>query len=293
MADAETVALLGAGSTMGKGIARNLAAAGIPVRAWNRTRSKAEDLAGVEGIELCATAREASAGAGIVMTMVSDGDAVLGAMEGEEGGFAAAEKGALWLQVSTIGIAAIERCAELAEEHGLLLVDAPVLGTKKPAEEGQLVVLASGPDEARQRLEPVFEAIGKRTLWLGKAGAGSRLKVAVNTWICTVVEGTAEMLALAEAIGIDPAQTLEAVADGPLDLPYMKIKGEAMLKRDFTPSFSLKLAAKDAGLALQAAEDCGLELPMLAAIEERMASAAREHGDEDLAAVYLASSPRA
>jgi 3-hydroxyisobutyrate dehydrogenase len=293
MADAETVALLGAGSTMGRGIARNLAAAKIPVRAWNRTRAKAEDLAGVEGIELCDTAREASAGAGIVMTMVSDGDAVLGAMEGAEGGLAGAEEGALWLQASTIGIAAIERCAELAEEHGLLLVDAPVLGTKKPAEEGQLIVLASGPDEARQRLEPVFEAIGKRTLWLGEAGAGSRLKVAVNTWICTVVEGTAEMLALAEAIGIDPAQTLEAVADGPLDLPYMKMKGEAMLKRDFTPSFSLALAAKDAGLALEAAEAHGLELPMLAAIEERMALAAREHGDEDLAAVYLASSPRA
>jgi len=259
------------------------------IRAWNRTREKIGDLAEESQVSVCETPREAATGADVVLTMLSDGEAVLAAMEGPDGALAGAEAGAIWLQASTIGIEATSRCAELAADKGLTFVDAPVLGTKKPAEEGQLVILGSGPEEARERLQPLFEAVGKRTLWAGEAGMGSRLKVAVNTWIVTVVEGTAEMLALAEAVGIDPEATLDAIADGPLDLPYMRLKAKAMLERDFTPSFRLSLAAKDAGLALAAAEDAGLELPMLAAIRERMAAVAAEHGDEDLAAVYLAS----
>jgi len=277
---------------MGKGIGANLAG-GFRVRAWNRTREKVGDLAEQEGVEVCESPRETAAGADVILTMLSDGEAVLAAVEGADGALAGAQEGAIWLQASTIGLKASARCAELAEQAGVVLVDAPVLGTKKPAEEGQLVILGSGPEQARERLQPLFEAIGKRTLWVGEAGAGSRLKVAVNSWIVSVVEGTAEMLALAEAVGVDPQHALDAVADGPLDLPYMRMKAKAMLERDFTPSFRLSLAAKDAGLALDAAGEAGLELPMLAAIRERMAAAAEEHGDEDLAAVYLASSPSA
>lgn len=285
--DVEVVAVLGAGGTMGRGMVGNLREP-FEVRAWNRTREKIADLAGA-GVTVCDSAREAAAGADVVLTMLSDGEAVLAAMEGEDGALAGAEPGAIWLQASTIGLEGTERCAELAAQADLVFVDAPVLGTKKPAEEGQLVVLGSGPQEAREKLAPLFEAIGKRILWAGEAGAGSRLKVAVNTWIVAVVEGTAEMLALAEAVGLDPRLALEAVEDGPLDLPYLRLKAKAMLERDFTPSFRLALAAKDAGLALDAAEQAGLDLPMLAAIRERMAAVAREHGDEDLAAVYLAS----
>lgn len=288
----ETVALLGAGSTMGKGIGANLTGE-FRIRAWNRTREKIGDLGEQDGVEVRESPRDAAAGADVILTMLSDGEAVLAATEGADGALAPAQEGAIWLQASTIGLEATARCAELAEQAGVALVDAPVLGTKKPAEEGQLVILASGPEQARERLRPLFDAIGKRTLWVGEAGAGSRLKVAVNSWIVSVVEGTAEMLALAEAVGIDPQSALDAIADGPLDLPYMRMKAKAMLERDFTPSFRLSLAAKDAGLALDAAEEAGLELPMLAAIRERMAAAAVEHGDEDLAAVYLASSDSA
>jgi 3-hydroxyisobutyrate dehydrogenase len=287
-----TVALVGAGGTMGQGIGANLAEE-FAVRAWNRTREKIGDLADRSGVEVCESAREAAAGADVILTMLSDGEAVLAAVEGTDGALADAREGAIWVQASTIGLEATGRCTELAERAGVVLVDAPVLGTKKPAEEGQLVILGSGPEEARERLQPLFDAIGKRTLWVGEAGAGSRLKVAVNSWIVSVVEGTAEMLALSEAVGIDPQTALDAIADGPLDLPYMRLKAKAMLERDFTPSFRLSLAAKDAALALDAAEEAGLELPMLAAIRERMEAVAEEHGDEDLAAVYLASSPKA
>jgi 3-hydroxyisobutyrate dehydrogenase len=288
----ETIALLGAGGTMGQGIGANLSA-DFQVRAWNRTAERIGDLAERSGVEICESPRKAAAEADVVLTMLSDGEAVLAAVDGPDGALAEVREGSIWLQASTIGIEATARCAELAERAGVVLVDAPVLGTKKPAEEGQLVILGSGPDQARERLQPLFDAIGKRTLWVGEAGAGSRLKVAVNSWIVSVVEGTAEMLALAEAVGIDPQAALDAIAEGPLDLPYMRLKAKAMLERDFTPSFRLALAAKDAGLALDAAEEAGLELPMLAAIRERMAAVAEEHGDEDLAAVYLASSPSA
>lgn len=291
MSNVGCVALLGAGGTMGQGMARNIAAAGVSVRAWNRTAEKIEELAQEERIVACETPAEAAAGADALITILSDTDAVLAAMDGRDGAIAGAAEGAIWVQAGTIGVEGIERCAELAERAGLVLVDAPVLGTKQPAEQGQLVVLGSGPEAARQRLEPVFEAIGKRTMWVGEAGTGTRLKVAVNSWICTVVEGVAETLSLAQGTGVDPNLVMEAVADGPLDLPYMKMKGRSMLEGDFTPSFRLALAAKDARLAVRAAQEAGLELPMLEAIGERMSEAAEHYGDEDLSAVYRASAP--
>jgi 3-hydroxyisobutyrate dehydrogenase len=173
------VAVLGAGGTMGKGMARSLARARLAVRAWNRTAAKVEDLAAAEALVTpWPSPAEAVAGADVVLTMLSDGDAVMAAMDGPDDGAAAAADGALWVQVSTIGVEGIEGCAALADRAGLVLVDAPVLGTRRPAEEGQLVVLASGPEGVRDRLDPVFDAIGKRTMWVGGAGAGSRLKVA-------------------------------------------------------------------------------------------------------------------
>jgi 3-hydroxyisobutyrate dehydrogenase len=285
-----TVAVLGAGGTMGMGMARNLAQAGMQVRAWNRTFEKLDQLAGEENLQRCERVAEAIDGAEAIITMLSDTEAVIGIAR-EAAPHASA--GAIWLQTSTIGIEGTKLCGELADQNDLVFVDAPVLGTKQPAEKGELVILASGPERARDVLEPIFEAIGKRTMWVGEAGTGSRLKVAINSWIVTVVEGAAETLALAEGAGIDPALVLDAISDGPLDLPYLRLKGKAMLERDFTPSFRLSLAAKDAELAVGTARSAGLDLPMLEAISARMVEAAREHGDEDLAATYLISAPAA
>lgn len=162
-----------------------------------------------------------------------------------------------------------------------------MIGTKAPAEQGTLVVLASGPEDVRERARPIFDAVGQRTMWVGQAGAGTRLKLAVNTWIVTLVEGAAETLALAEGLGLDPALVLEAVAGGPLDLPYLQTKGRMMLERSFEPSFSLALAAQDAALVEDAVSRHGLDLPLVATIRERLEDGAREHGDEDLAATYL------
>lgn len=291
MAVAERVAVMGAGGTMGAAMARNLARAGHEVRAWNRTRAKAESLA-ADGALVVGSPAEAVEGASVLLTMLADADAVAAVMEGEEGALGAASRGLVWLQMGTIGEEGTSRCAGLARERGLVFVDAPVLGTKEPAEKGALVVLASGPEDARERVQPLFDVVGSRTLWVGEAGRGSLLKLVTNSWIMAVVEGAAETIALAEGLGLDPALLLEAVEGGPLDIGYLHAKGMAMAARDFTPSFRLALAAKDAGLVDEAARRRGMDLPMVAAIRARLEASVAEHGHEDVAATFLASAPR-
>jgi 3-hydroxyisobutyrate dehydrogenase len=284
------VAVLGAGGTMGFGMARNIVRAGFQLHAWNRTRERAEPLAD-DGATIHETAAEAAGAADVIVTMLSDAGAVLASMEGERGALAGARRGSAWVQMSTIGEDGTSRCIELAKRHGLAFVDAPVLGTKQPAREGTLVVMASGPEAERERLQPIFDAVGRRTMWIGEAGAGSRLKLVTNAWIVAVVEGAAETIALAEGLGLGGELFFEAIDGGPLDMPYLRLKGSAMVKRDFEPTFALRLATKDAMLAEESAERLGLDLPVLAAISRRMQQAVPEHGDEDLSATYLSSAP--
>jgi 3-hydroxyisobutyrate dehydrogenase len=308
MAHTETVAVLGAGGTMGFPMARNIARAGIPVRAWNRSRQKAEPLA-QDGAFIADSPAEAARGAGIVLTMLADEDAVVAAMDGPHGALSAlpganAEGGGsqtgdpngpyrvLWLQMSTIGDAATRRCAELADRRGVGFVDAPVLGTRQPAEERKLVILESGPAEARPRIKPVFEAIGQRTIRVGEAGAGSRLKLVTNNWVLAVVEAGAETVAMAEGFDLDPHLFFQAIEGGTLDLPYLRMKGKAMMERDFPPAFRLKLAAKDARLTRDATREHGLDLPLVDAIAQRLADGVKSHGDEDFSATFLTSQPK-
>jgi 3-hydroxyisobutyrate dehydrogenase len=303
----ETIAVLGAGGTMGFPIARNIARVGLPTRVWNRSGDKAEPLT-ADGAYLARTPEDAASGAGIVITMLADEDAVVEAMDGPDGALGAlsdAHRGnsipageahgphhALWVQMSTIGEAATKRCAELANRSGVGFVDAPVLGTRQPAEEGKLVVLESGPEEARLRLVPVFDAIGQRTIRAGEAGAGTRLKLVTNSWVLAVVEATAETIALAEGLDLDPGLFFEAIDGGTLDLPYLRMKGKAITERDFTPAFRLALAAKDADLVRRAAQERDLDLPLIEAIARRFAEAAKKHGDKDFSATYLVSTPK-
>jgi 3-hydroxyisobutyrate dehydrogenase len=167
-----------------------------------------------------------------------------------------------------------------------------VLGTKEPAENGQLVVLAAGPDEALDRCQPIFEGVGQRTLALGEAGEATRLKVVLNHWILTVVEGLAETVALAEGIDVDPRRFLEAISGGPLDSAYAQAKGRLMIGRDFPASFALELALKDAELVREAAARHHLELPLIDAVARQLSRAEEAgHGREDMAATFLASAP--
>ena len=288
MTDQIQVAVLGAGSTMGLPMARNIARSGMKVRGWNRTIEKASSLED-DGVQVCDTPRDAATGANVILTMLADGDAVIDAVEHA---IDKASDDVLWLQMSTIGEAATDRCAEVAQSHSLTLIDAPVLGTKQPAEDGKLVVLASGPADARARVQPIFDAVGQKTIWVGEAGAGTRLKMVANSWVLTVTEGTAETIALAEGLGLDPQLFLDAVEGGALDLPYLRMKGKAIIGRDFEASFRLRLAAKDARLIEESAQRHDIDVPLFSTIRRRLAEGAKEHGDKDFCATYLTSAPK-
>jgi 3-hydroxyisobutyrate dehydrogenase len=273
------VAMLGTG-IMGAPMARNLVAADHEVRAWNRSRAKAEGLgAGVAG-----SPAEAAEGAEVVVTMLADGPVVESVMDGVS---LSAEQ--VWWQASTVGIEATERLRGLAGDAAF--VDGPVLGTKQPAEKGELTVLASGA--GRDRLGPVFDAVAARVVDLGgEVGAGSRLKLVLNAWIVALVEGLAETVAFAEGIGVDPARFLEVIDGGPMGPPYAQLKGKAMIARSFDPSFTLALAAKDAALVADAAAAAGLDLPLPGLVRDQMRKAIEAgHGDEDMAATLLACAP--
>jgi 3-hydroxyisobutyrate dehydrogenase len=291
----EVVAVLGAGGTMGFAMARNIARAGLPVRAWNRSRDKAEPLA-QDGALITDSPADAAEGATIVLTMLADAEAVITAMDSDDGALPVMARRndpdhPVWLQMSTIGEEATRRCIGLANQYGVGFVDAPVLGTRAPAEQGKLVILESGPEEARPRTHLVFDAIGHRTIRAGEAGAGTRLKLVTNSWVLAVVEAGAETIALAEGLGLDPALFFQAIEGGTLDLPYLRMKGESIKNRDFAPSFRLDLAAKDASLVRESASQHGLNLPLLDLIARRLHEGAAEHGDKDFSATYLTSAP--
>jgi len=288
MTDNVVVAVLGTG-IMGAAMARNLASAGMEVCVWNRTREKAEPLA-QDGASVAESPTGAADGADFLLTMLSDADVVEEAVGGEDGPLSVLAEGGVWLQTSTVGIEGNERLAKIAAEHGVAYVDAPVLGTKEPAEQGRLVVLASGSEEVRERSQPVFDAIGGRTLWLGSAGAGSSLKLVVNNWIVGLLGVLAETIALAEALGVAPARFLEVIEGGPLGLPYAQIKGRMMIEEEFPTSFSLRLARKDAGLVLDAAGMHGVPLTVAEAVAARFDEAIEAgYGEEDMAAVHHAT----
>jgi 3-hydroxyisobutyrate dehydrogenase len=283
-----TVAFLGTG-TMGLPMARNLLRAGFAVRAWNRSAERARPLAG-DGAEVHDDARAAAEGSDLLVTMLSDAEAVI---DVAQRALDALPDDAIWIQMSTIGLDGTDRCRELAERAGVTLVDAPVLGTRQPAEQGKLVILASGPEGVRNRCQPLFDAVSARTMWLGEAGAGNRCKVVVNSWIVGLVSVLAETISLAQALGVDPERFLEAVAGGAMDVPYAHMKGKAMIDRAFDDaSFRLALARKDAELVLAACAEAGIELPVMEAVANRMRRAEEDgHGDEDMAATYWVSAP--
>jgi 3-hydroxyisobutyrate dehydrogenase len=287
MADKLNVSLLGTG-TMGAGIASNVVRAGFPLRVWNRTRKKAEPL-GALGATVAATPAEAVRGADVVITMLFDADSVDATMRQARDGL---KQGAIWVQQSTVGADGADRLALLAADLGLVYVDAPVLGSRQAADDGTVVVLASGPPQSKDQVAPIFDVIGSRVLWVGAAGAGSRLKLASNAWVLLVVEGVAESLSLARELGVDPRLFLDSIAGGALDSPYVQAKGSAMLEGDFSPSFALAGAAKDAGLIVAAARQSGLELGVAeAARDEYRRAVEAGHGSEDLAATYSEHRP--
>jgi 3-hydroxyisobutyrate dehydrogenase len=272
-----SVAQLGTG-IMGSGMARSMARAGLDVTVWNRSVDKARAL----GLPVADKPADAVANADVVVTMLFDFDSVATVMAEA---LPAMRDDAIWLQTSTIGIEESAKLAELAAKKGVSYVDAPVSGTRQPAENGQLTVLAAGQRD--ERLDPVLDAISAKVVWVGdRPGDGHRLKLVMNAWVLTVTAGAAQSIALAQALGLDPTMFLEMIAGGPLDSGYAQLKGKAMLSGDFTPAFPLSGAAKDAGLIKEAAKESGVASDLAEALEHLFGRAGNP--DDDMSAVIRA-----
>jgi 3-hydroxyisobutyrate dehydrogenase len=286
------IAVLGTG-IMGSAMARRLAGAGLRTTAWDRSSSATAPLA-ASGVAVAASPADAVRGAAAVITMLPTGDVVESVVFGE-GVAEAFAQGAVWAQMGTIGIDATAAIgARLAKTRpDVRFVDAPVSGSKGPAESGQLLILASGPANAAATLRPAFSAIGRKTVWLGQAGQGSKLKLVVNAYMSTLIEGVAEALELAGRLGIADTELADAIEGGPLDAPIADAKLHKMARDDYAAEFPLQWALKDVDLALAATNGGDEALPLLSALSQQWhAAVAAGHGREDVSAARLALSGR-
>ena len=222
-----TVAVIGAG-IMGSAMARNLAAAGLTTRVWDRAASATGPLADA-GAVVAASARDAVRDADVVITMLPTADAVESVIFDGQVAEAFAD-GCVWAQMGTIGVEATLRIRDrlAGQRPGVMFVDAPVSGSKGPAEQGQLLILASGPAAAADAVGPVFDVIGRKTVWLGEAGRGSQMKLVVNAYLSILIEGVAETMELADRLGIGHQQLADAIEGGPLDAPLADAKFHKM-----------------------------------------------------------------
>lgn len=282
------IAVLGTG-IMGAGMTRSLLRAGHDVRVWNRTPGKAERLAS-DGANVAASAGDAVRGSDAVLLSVFDTDAVLDVLETAAPDIV----DAVVVQTATIGVDGSRRVAEAAARLGVTVVDAPVLGTKQPAESGALVPLVSGDSTAIARIEPVLDAIGTKTIRAGdRIGDGSALKLVCNAWVATLTGALGQSIAMAERLGLDPQLFLDSIAGGATDTPYAHVKGAAMIEGTYPTSFSIGGVIKDVGLMRDAAQESGLPEDILAAVVGLFQSAADQgHTDDDMAAVRTAFEPR-
>lgn len=285
-ATTQRVALLGTG-TMGAGMARSLQRGGHDTVVWNRTRARAEPLAD-DGITVADTVTEAVDGADVVVTILFDTDAVLAVTDEL---VAALGQDAVWLQCSTVGPAGMSRIT--SHSKSTQLVDAPMLGTKAPAEQGKLVALLSGPQMLLDAAAPALAAMTSRTVSAGaEIGAASALKLACNAWIGAITAATAQSVALAEGLGVDPALFLAAIEGGPTDSAYAQMKGRAMMSGSYEPSFTVDGVGKDTGLIRDAIAGAGLRTDLVDAVQQLFAVASDAgHGGDDMAAVRLSFGP--
>jgi 3-hydroxyisobutyrate dehydrogenase len=260
------IAIIGVG-TMGSAMARRLVAADFPVAVWSRHPETASSLF-EHGAVSYVDPRSAVANADVVITMLPTPDATRDVMI-EMQTLAAMRANATWVQMGTIGVDAtgslLKSCATIRPD--VEFVDAPVSGSRGPAESGNLVILASGNAPAQAFLEPVFDVLGKSTLWLGAAGAGSAMKLVMNTWLAFQIEGAAESLSLALRFGLEPDRLFDVLCQSPIASEYALSKLNRMVDENFTPDFAIDLALKD--LTLVATDADPRSSPVAAAIAQR------------------------
>jgi 3-hydroxyisobutyrate dehydrogenase len=275
------VTILGVGA-MGSAMTHRLRATGYRVTVWDR-KPQSEQWKG-SGVVIAADAASAVSGASVVITMVTNGEAV---QQIAEQMLDAMAPEAVWVQASTVGAQWADRLRELAVSHHRTMLDAPVSGSTQPAREGKLSWLVAGPMSAVEAARPVLDALGNRVLVVGSAQEASRLKLVVNGWMTAATVAMADALAACDRLGLPRETLLNVLTDGPLGMPYALQKAQLMTTGDYAPGFPVELALKDVRLAAEAE---GHQPPLEYAVEQRLVRAVEAgHSRDDVAAVAAVS----
>ena len=267
---------------MGAPMARNLSKAGYELIVHNRSREKAEDLAG-EGVAVAESPAEVTGGSDVVVTMLPgppEVEAVFGEMLG------AARDGSLLIDMSTSSPVLARRLAADAREKGVGVLDAPVSGGDVGAIEGTLSIMVGGGEADFERARPLFEVMGGTVTRVGEAGAGQTVKACNQIVVALVIEAVSEALVLGEGAGVEPSKLLDVLSGGLAGNKVMEVKREKLLSRDFPPGGRSRSHFKDLGIALATARESGVSLPATAVVNEMFgALVARGMGDRDHSAL--------
>jgi 3-hydroxyisobutyrate dehydrogenase-like beta-hydroxyacid dehydrogenase len=278
------VGLIGLG-LMGAPMGANLLKAGFSLTVWNRTTEKSQKLA-AQGATVANSPQDVASQVDVLLTIVSDPPALEEVLFGKQGALPELKKGSVLIDSSTVSPALERRVAKSCADHSVDFLDAPVTGGTWGAEKGELIFMVGGKQEVLDRVEPVLRAVGKRFFLLGPNGAGQTVKLAMNLILALEVEALAEGLELVTSSGVEPTKLLEVLQSSMGRAPVLDVKAPVMLKRDFTPSFPLRLMLKDIRLAMELAKENGIELPAgTAAYQAYSAVKAAAKSDVDYAAI--------
>lgn len=272
-----TVAVVGAGR-MGAAMAHRLADAGHEVTVFNRTRARAEQLAGEIGAQVAPTAYAAAAAADVVLASLADDAAVTETYAGDAGLAAGLRPAAVVLEMSTLAPQTVRTLEPLVAAAGATLLDAPVSGSVPVVQRGELTVLVGGDGAALERARPALDSFARQVFHLGPLGAGATMKLAVNSVVHTLNQAVSEALVLAEKAGVDRAAAYEVFASSAAGAPFVQYKKEAFLHPETAPvAFALDLVAKDLGLIESLAGEVGARMDLTAA-GRRLVEEARQRG---------------
>lgn len=265
---------------MGIPMSQRLINAGYPVTVYNRNKKKEEELK-AQGATTAATPAQLLEQTEVVVIMVSDDRAIQDIFTAEQGLLSAAATGKIIINMSTVSPAISKEMAALCQQKAHHYLDAPVSGSVKPAQDGQLVIMAGGDPETFEIAKPILECMGKLALRVGDYGAGNTAKLAINTLLAIQIQGLAEVVKLAGQNGIEPAQLIELINNSAIGNAISKLKGDAILNDNYSAAFALKHIVKD----LRLAKDIGLNTPVAEAAYDTFQKAEAEFGEEDIVAV--------
>lgn len=283
-----TIGFIGLG-IMGKPMAKNLLKAGFPLVVLNRSRGPVDELVAL-GASAGTSPRDVASRSEIVITMLPDSPDVENVVLGADGVVQGIKSGALWIDMSTIAPATTRAIAAELAKKGVASLDAPVSGGEKGAIDGVLSIMIGGPEDAFERAQPVFAAMGKNIVRIGETGAGQVAKACNQIVVGVTIEAVAEALSLARASGVDPAAVRTALLGGFAQSKILEVHGQRMIDRTFQPGFKSKLHRKDMNIATSSGQDIGMELPAASLVKDRFDMLiARGDGELDhsaLAALY-------